>query len=156
MSKHLIMNAKTIISIVISLLIGLNLSAQNTENVYNENLDIYRVIAVKNKNEQIVSVSNTIAVDKPLTLYAPNVFSPDGDGTNDFFAFKGQGVENYSLEIYNRWGQMVFQANDLSNEWNGDYRGTPAPLGTYVYQVKAANFTGDNIIVKKGSVVLIR
>ena len=43
--------------------------------------------------------SNTIAVDKPLTLYAPNVFSPDGDGTNDFFAFKGQGVENYSLEI---------------------------------------------------------
>ena len=156
MSKHLIMNAKTIISIIISTVIGLNISAQNTENVYNKNLDIYRVIAVKNKNEQIVSVSNTIAVDKPLTLYAPNVFSPDGDGTNDFFAFKGQGVENYSLEVYNRWGQMVFQANDLSNEWNGDYRGTPAPLGTYVYQVKAVNFTGDNIIVKKGSIVLIR
>jgi gliding motility-associated-like protein len=150
------MNAKTIISIIISTVIGLNISAQNTENVYNKNLDIYRVIAVKNKNEQIVSVSNTIAVDKPLTLYAPNVFSPDGDGTNDFFAFKGQGVENYSLEVYNRWGQMVFQANDLSNEWNGDYRGTPAPLGTYVYQVKAVNFTGDNIIVKKGSIVLIR
>ncbi|MDG2370960.1 MAG: gliding motility-associated C-terminal domain-containing protein [Flavobacteriales bacterium] len=150
------MNAKTIISIIITLVIGLNLSAQNTENVYNENLDIYRVIAVKNKNEQIVSVSNTIAVDKPLTLYAPNVFSPDGDGTNDFFAFKGQGVENYSLEIYNRWGQMVFQANDLSDEWNGEYRGNPAPLGTYVYQVKAVNFTGENIIVKKGSVVLIR
>ena len=150
------MNAKTIISIIISTVIGLNISAQNTENVYNKNLDIYRIIAVQNKNEQIVSVSNTIAVDKPLTLYAPNVFSPDGDGTNDFFAFKGQGVENYSLEVYNRWGQMVFQANDLSNEWNGDYRGTPAPLGTYVYQVKAINFTGDNIIVKKGSVVLIR
>ena len=50
------MNAKTIISIIITLVIGLNLSAQNTENVYNENLDIYRVIAVKNKNEQIVSV----------------------------------------------------------------------------------------------------
>jgi gliding motility-associated-like protein len=150
------MNANTIISIIISTVIGLNISAQNTENVYNKNLDIYRVIAVKNKNEQIVSVSNTIAVDKPLTLYAPNVFSPDGDGTNDFFAFKGQGVENYSLEVYNRWGQMVYQANDLSDEWNGDYRGTPAPLGTYVYQVKAVNYTGENIIVKKGSIVLIR
>ena len=150
------MNANTIISIIISTVIGLNISAQNTENVYNKNLDIYRVIAVKNKNEQIVSISNTIAVDKPLTLYAPNVFSPDGDGTNDFFAFKGQGVENYSLEVYNRWGQMVYQANDLSDEWNGDYRGTPAPLGTYVYQVKAVNYTGENIIVKKGSIVLIR
>ena len=51
---------------------------------------------------------------------------------------------------------MVFQANDLSDEWNGEYRGNPAPLGTYVYQVKAVNFTGENIIVKKGSVVLIR
>jgi gliding motility-associated-like protein len=150
------MKVKNTISTVLFLIFGLSNIAQNTQSVYNENLDIYRIVAVQNENEQIVSVSNTIAVDKPLTLYAPNVFSPDGDGTNDYFAFKGQGVENYSLEVYNRWGQLVFQANDLNEQWNGDYRGTPAPLGTYVYQVKAKNVTGENIIVKKGSIVLIR
>ncbi len=45
-------------------------------------------MAIQNHNEQIVSVSNTIAVDKPLTLYAPNAFSPDGDGVNDLFSLK--------------------------------------------------------------------
>ena len=150
------MKAKLIFSVLVTILLSYSTQGQNTENVYSENLDIYRVVAIQNQNEQIVSVSNTIAVDKPLTLYAPNVFSPDGDGTNDYFTFQGQGVENYSLEIYNRWGQLVFQANELTDQWNGNYRGNPAPLGTYVYQVKATNVTGENIIVKKGSVVLIR
>jgi gliding motility-associated-like protein len=150
------MKVKNTISTVLFLIFGLSNIAQNTQSVYNENLDIYRIVAVQNENEQIVSVSNTIAVEKPITLYAPNVFSPDGDGTNDYFAFKGQGIENYSLEVYNRWGQLVFEAHDLNEQWNGDYRGTPAPLGTYVYKVKAKNVTGENIIVKKGSIVLIR
>jgi len=130
--------------------------AQNNELVYNENMNIYRVVAVQNENEQIVSVSNTIAVEKPLTLYAPNAFSPDGDGVNDFFSIKGQGAENFSLEVYNRWGQMVYQSDDLNEQWNGEYRGSQVPMGTYVYQVKAINVSGDKTMVKKGSVVLVR
>ena len=110
----------------------------------------------KNHNEQIVSVSNTIAVDKPLTLYAPNAFSPYGDGVNDLFSIKGQGVQNYALEIFNRWGQLVFQSDDLDIAWNGEYRGSQVPVGTYVYQVKALNVSGDHTIVKNGHVVLIR
>ena len=150
------MKAKNIILSTLLIVLVSPFFGQTNQNEYNENLDVFRIVAVQNENEAITSVSNTIAVDKPLTLYAPNVFSPDGDGINDYFAFKGQGVENYSLEIYNRWGQLVFQANDLNDSWNGDYRGSAAPLGTYVYQVKAVNVTGENIVVKKGSVVLIR
>jgi len=149
------MKAKIII-LLISIITGINGFAQNTEIVYNENMNIYRVVAVQNQNEQIVSVSNTIAVEKPLTLYAPNAFSPDGDGVNDFFSVKGQGADNFSLEVYNRWGQMVYQSDDLNEEWNGDYRGSQVPMGTYVYQVKAVNVSGDNTMVKKGTVVLVR
>ena len=62
------MKAKIII-LLISIITGINGFAQNTEIVYNENMNIYRVVAVQNQNEQIVSVSNTIAVEKPLKLY---------------------------------------------------------------------------------------
>ena len=143
----------TIFFLILTRLVGV---AQNNELVYNENMNIYRVVAVQNENEQIVSVSNTIAVEKPLALYAPNAFSPDGDGVNDFFSIKGQGAENFSLEVYNRWGQMVYQSDDLNEQWNGEYRGSQVPMGTYVYQVKAINVSGDKTMVKKGSVVLVR
>jgi len=149
------MKAKIII-LLISIITGINGFSQNNEIVYNENMDIYRVVAVQNENDQIVSVSNTIAVEKPLALYAPNAFSPDGDGVNDLFSVKGQGAENFSLEVYNRWGQLVYQSDNLNEEWNGEYRGSQVPMGTYVYQVKALNVSGDKTMVKKGAVVLVR
>jgi len=121
-----------------------------------ENIDIYRIVAFQNYNDHIYSISNTVHVVKPLLLYAPNAFSPDGDGVNDHFSIKGQGGEEYYLEIYNRWGQMVFQSEDMDMAWNGEYRGNQSPIGTYVYQVKAINYGGDKIIVKDGSFALIR
>ena len=121
-----------------------------------ENIDIYRIVAFQNYNDHIYSISNTVHVVKPLLLYAPNAFSPDGDGVNDHFSIKGQGGEEYCLEIYNRWGQMVFQSEDMDMAWNGEYRGNQSPIGTYVYQVKAINYGGNKIIVKDGSFALIR
>ena len=142
--------------LLIAILISDYTSSQTNELVYSENINIYRIVAVENYNEQIVSISNTVSVEKPLRLYAPNAFSPDGDGINDFFEIKGQGVEEMELEIYNRWGQMVYRSDDLALAWNGEYKGKEVPLGTYVYQVKAVNVSGEITIAKKGSVVLVR
>jgi gliding motility-associated-like protein len=142
--------------LLIAILISDYSSSQTNELVYSENVNVYRVVAVENYNEQIVSVSNTVSVEKPLRLYAPNAFSPDGDGINDVFEIKGQGVEEMELEIYNRWGQMVYRSDNLALAWNGEYKGKESPLGTYVYQVKAVNVSGNITIAKKGSVVLVR
>jgi gliding motility-associated-like protein len=124
--------------------------------LHSQNVETYRIVAIQNLNENIMSISNTVSVEKPLTLYAPNAFSPNGDGVNDHFQIKGQGVEDYNLEIYNRWGQMVFQSENINTRWNGEYRGKQAPIGTYVYQVKGINVSGNKIIVKDGFVVLVR
>ena len=124
--------------------------------LHSQNVETYRIVAIQNQNENIISISNTVSIEKPLTLYAPNSFSPDGDGINDHFQIKGHGVEDYTLEIYNRWSQMVFQSEDINTRWNGEYRGKQVPVGTYVYQVKGISVSGNEVLVKYGFVVLVR
>ena len=124
--------------------------------MHSQNVDTYRVVAIQNQNENIISISNTIGVEKPLTLYAPNAFSPDGDGVNDHSQIRGQGAGEYNLEIYNRWGQMVFQSENINTRWNGEYRGKQVPIGTYIYQVKGISVSGNEVMVKDGFVALVR
>jgi len=54
-------------------------------------------------------------------LYFPNAFTPNGDGLNDVFEIKGHDFdwETYQINIYNRWGQVVFQSNDINKTWDG-------------------------------------
>ena len=139
-------------------IINFNLSyAQvSSEPSYKENFNIYRVVAIKNTNNQITSISNAVEVEKPYALYAPNVFSPDGDGINDFFRIIGQGLTNFDVEVYNRWGQMVFKSVNMNDQWNGRFKGKNMPTGTYVYKVKSSDFGTDNEILKSGTISLIR
>ena len=83
-------------------------------------------------------------------------FSPDGDGINDFFNVVGQGLTNYTIEIYNRWGQMVFKSYDMNVKWDGNFRNKKAPAGTYVYKVNSVDFGSEIKLIKSGSVSLVR
>ena len=123
---------------------------------YDENLNIYRVVALRNQNNPIESVSNAVIVEKPYALYSPNAFSPDGDGINDLFKVSGQGMSDFQIEIYNRWGQMVYKSIDLSNGWDGTFKGKNLPTGTYVYKIKTSKFGIEQVLVKSGSVALVR
>ena len=73
---------------------------------------------------------NVVACDTEI----PNVFSPNSDGTNDFFRIPGiEGFPNSRLEIYNRWGSVVFQDQDYKGGWDGRINGTPVSDGSYFY-----------------------
>lgn len=131
-------------------------SQTNNELEYNENLNIYRVVALRNQNDQIVSISNAVSVEKPYALYSPNAFSPDGDGINDFFKVSGQGMIDFVIQIYNRWGQMVYKSTDLSQGWDGTFKGKNLPTGSYVYKIKTSKYGVEQKLVKSGSIALIR
>jgi gliding motility-associated-like protein len=67
-------------------------------------------------------------------VVAVNAFSPNGDGMNDFFTIRGldQYPEN-RLQIYNRWGNLVFDAQDYQGNWDGTWGSRTVPDGTYFY-----------------------
>ena len=131
-------------------------SQSNNEILYNEFYNVYRVVAVRNLNDQTISISNTVSVEKPYALYAPNAFSPDSDGINDFFKISGQGILDFQIEIYNRWGQMVYKSDDLSKGWNGTFKGENLPTGSYIYKIKTIKNGNGEELVKTGTVALVR
>ena len=71
-------------------------------------------------------------------LYVPNSFTPNGDGTNDFFKFSTyRPCMTYSIEIYNRWGLKIYENDDAGNmEWDGRYQNEMVPADVYVYILK--------------------
>ncbi|MFB6257163.1 MAG: choice-of-anchor L domain-containing protein [Flavobacteriales bacterium] len=96
-----------------------------------------------------------IKIELPFDLYVPNAFTPDGDGINDVFRGYGAGMTSYHLQIFNRWGEMIFETKELKKGWDGTVDGDPAPTGTYVYKLTAKGRNGS-VKTVQGHVSLIR
>lgn len=85
----------------------------------------------------------------------PTGFSPNGDGNNDLLNVYGTlHVSEFSLDIYNRWGEQVFSSTDKTKGWDGNYKGVEAPVGVYAYSYRV--IVDGKIIQKSGSITLIR
>jgi gliding motility-associated-like protein len=73
----------------------------------------------------------------PFSIYAPNTFIPDQNGRNDVFKVVTHfEVFECTLKIYNRWGECVFETDNLSNGWDGTYKGLDCQDGQYNYVLK--------------------
>jgi gliding motility-associated-like protein len=83
-------------------------------------------------------------IDVPsFELRIPNVFSPNGDGVNDFFAVELRGHGFYHIQIFNRWGQQVYESNDPEKPWDGRFNGTLLAEGVYMAIVNVAPLQGE-------------
>jgi gliding motility-associated-like protein len=114
---------------------------------------------------QITGPQNLIAHfrldgDPPTPTYdgvnIPSAFSPNGDGNNDLLdIFAGVDVLSFSMDIYNRWGQLLFNTKSTSQLWDGSLNGTPVNSGVYIYKVNVI-YNDGNSEVKHGNITLIR
>lgn len=84
----------------------------------------------------------------------PTAFSPNGDGKNDIFQVRGSGIKKIDLKIFNRFGQLVFETQDLSTGWDGTFNGHGSAADVYGY-ILIATYDGYNRIIK-GNVTLLR
>lgn len=103
----------------------------------------YRVLAYKAGQPQIFSVSNEVNIVPAISFYIPNTFTPNGDGMNDTFGIAGEGIQEFNMQIFNRWGQLIFETGSASNRWDGTFQGQKVPMGTYVYKASATGPTGQ-------------
>lgn len=87
-------------------------------------------------------------------ISVPNAFSPNGDGTNDVWRLKVQGmVNNYTLTVFNRYGQVVYTSRDINTPWDGTMNGKPLQVGTYYYIIQATD--NNNRAVKQSGYVML-
>lgn len=91
----------------------------------------------------------------PKDAFIPNTFTPNDDGENDRFRVLGFKIDQVKLSIYNRWGEKVFETNDLSVGWDGKYKGKPADVGVFGWYLTAKCVNGEETFIK-GNVTLIR
>jgi gliding motility-associated-like protein len=107
------------------------------------------VIVTKNCNNPPV-VDPIPAVSPAL----PNAFTPNSGNANDVFEPLGSGFTINTFQIFNRWGQQVFEGSETNRAWSGNFKGSPAPSTVYYYILK---YTVNGVeTAKKGSVTLIR
>lgn len=106
--------------------------------------------------------SVTVRVIKNRPIYPPNAFSPNDDGTNDrFTVYAGPGVrEIEELKIFNRWGGMVFEANnfppnDPTLGWDGTFKGEEAAIGVYAFFARV-EFIDGVVVLVEGDLQLVR
>ncbi len=111
------------------------------------------ICLISNKNNCIDTVCTDIELSDLLSI--PNVFSPDGDGSNDQFFINSTCLKEYTLEIFNRWGMKVVEIT--SGGWDGRTKsGVEASDGTYFYMLKATSLLPGKEYDSKGVISLVR
>ena len=97
----------------------------------------------------------TVVVLQDALVHLPNAFTPNGDGRNDYFGPAGKVPADYEMQIFNRYGEMIFRTNAMNKQWDGRLNGTAQPTNVYVYTVKYKNMQNQQV-QRKGTVTLIR
>ena len=95
-----------------------------------------------------------ICVKPEHRLYAPNAFTPNYDGKNDFFQFRGVGITKIRWSVYNRWGLSVFEGYSMEDTWDGFYKGDRVQAGAYPF---VAEYSTESISgqVMKGVIMVL-
>ncbi len=104
----------------------------------------------------IDSLCKIIIVVGEHAIDIPNAFSPNGDGKNEFLFVRGYGIETMNLKIFDRWGRLMFETNDLAIGWDGYYKGKLQEMEVYVYYLTATFKDVAEKYEKKGNITLVR
>lgn len=114
----------------------------------------YRLRGIE-RNGACRSLSNTACVPVGPLIFAPNAFTPNGDGTNDDYIVKGWFVAEYNIQIFDRWGKLLFESNSMDVSWDGRFNGNDCQEGAYVWVITGRGYD-DTPIQFTGTVTLYR
>ena len=105
-------------------------------------------LQVSDTNGCVDETSMLVISIEPLEMFVPNSITLNGDGLNDGFKptfTLPELVKKYNLEIYNRWGQLIFATNNQYDAWYGTFNGDVVQLGTYSWKIQYSDYKGVNV-----------
>ncbi|MEZ5001598.1 MAG: gliding motility-associated C-terminal domain-containing protein [Chitinophagales bacterium] len=137
-----------------------NLVATDVESflqAYYENTSIQVIVTDQNNCKAINEFQIYMEEACPDDLiFVPNIITPNNDNANDVFdILNPHDVIIKEVAIFNRWGELVYEAPDFSDPWDGTFRGQSCDPGVFTYYIKG-NCTSGNMLLKKGNITLIR
>ncbi len=106
-------------------------------NTYDDTGSYHVIQVVVNQYGCTDTIESDVIIVPYTTLYVPNTFTPNGDGKNDMFFAYGESVEEFSMMVFDRWGNLIFQSNDIMKGWDGKANGGTqvAQIDTYVWKI---------------------
>lgn len=113
---------------------------------------------VTGTNEYGCSSSDTLEIyvnQGTEVLYIPNSFSPDNNDVNDLFYVYGSSIKKIDIQIYDRWGELLFHTTDINQGWDGKYKGKNVEGGVYVCSVTCEYMSGAHTR-RRGTVSVLR
>lgn len=135
---------------------------QNPTFAYTEPGNYAVALVVKSDHGCIDTLVKELVVGEDFGIYVPNAFTPNGDGLNDIFQPKGFGITKYELNIFDRWGELIFHTNTFEEGWNGakqKKKDVSYPLiieeGVYTWLINCTSVFGKSHELK-GHVTLIK
>jgi gliding motility-associated-like protein len=111
--------------------------------------EFYAVVIDENGCAYSDTIEVKMSVDCFPALYVPNTFTPNEDENNNTFKIYGEYVDFFEMKIYNKWGELIFESNDLNSGWDGTYGGVLCPDGIYSYEIKYSFTTDDASVFRQ-------
>lgn len=138
-------------------------TGQTDNSVYNSQVTvsdsgIYTLIAEKGGcRTTLTQVISGVKCDSTCGIAIANAFTPNGDGKNDIYrVVYSCPMNSFSMRIYNRWGEKVYETTDIDKGWDGNYKGAPAAADTYVWFICSKEKDISPEVCKTGKLTLIR
>ncbi len=108
------------------------------------------------KENNCIASDTVIVAAGDCEVFIPSAFTPNNDSKNERFGVITEfAVQYFSMQIFNKWGQMIFSSNDILQKWDGTYKGKNMPNGAYLWMLTYVNRKGRKIY-EQGTVMLIR
>ncbi|PSR02058.1 MAG: hypothetical protein BRD50_07760 [Bacteroidetes bacterium SW_11_45_7] len=116
---------------------------------------VYTLTAIS-EDSCTVSSEIEVKVRSSNEVFVPNAFSPNEDGVNDELRILDYGsLDQVTFQVFNRWGELVFETNDPNATWHGTRNGEKLRSGVYVYYLEGT-LIDDSEIEQQGSITIIR
>ena len=114
----------------------------------------FYIIVEDDKGCTDISALSIVHTVPKTELFIPSSFTPNNDDHNEIFVIKGQHIVTYHLQIYNRWGALLFESDNIAKGWDGMYKNKKIQEGSYYYSIEVLGEDGE-VFNKTGKIQVI-